>query len=323
MKENKIFLGIDTSNYTTSLSVVGVGGDVQKNIKVPLHVKEGEVGLRQSDAVFAHTKNLPYAFAEADGLIKSSEVLAIGVSARPRDAQGSYMPCFLSGLAVGAALSESLGCPVYENSHQAGHIMAAMYSSGMAESYSGGRFISFHVSGGTTEMLLCEKNGQGISAEIIGETLDLNAGQATDRCGVMLGCSFPCGKELEKIALDYYAAHERIGGFGVSVRGTNCNLSGLENITKKLYLERGDAGYVAAFLFEYISKTLVKMTDAACEKYTRLPLLYAGGVMSNSIIKERIHEKYKHAWFAAPEFSSDNAAGAALLARERYLKTKE
>ncbi len=323
MKNNRVILGIDTSNYTTSLSVVGIDGEVQKNIKIPLPVKEGEVGLRQSDAVFSHTKNLPKAFCTAEGIIKGADIAAIGVSARPRDTEGSYMPCFLSGVAVAVALSESVGCPVYENSHQAGHIMAAMHSSGMEKTYGGGKFISFHVSGGTTEMLLCEKSEEGISAQIIGMTLDLNAGQAIDRCGVMLGCRFPCGREIESAAVEYYSCHERIGGFGVSVHGTNCNLSGLENIAKKMYSERGDGGMVSAFLLEYIAKTLVKMTSAACERYGELPLLYAGGVMSNSIIKERIREKYKRAYFAEPQFSSDNAVGTALLARERYLKTKE
>ncbi len=323
MKDNKIVLGIDTSNYTTSLCLADIEGNIKKNIKVPLRVKDGEVGLRQSDAVFLHTRNMPVVFSESEGLIKSSEVLAVGVSERPRDAEGSYMPCFLSGVAVASALSESLGVPLYTNSHQAGHIMAAMYSSGMLDTYRGGRFIAFHVSGGTTEMLLCEKTDDAIMAEIIGETNDLNAGQAIDRCGVMLGMHFPCGREMEELALEYYREHERIGGFGVSVKGMSCNLSGLENLAHKLYGECTDPRHVSAFVLEYIAKTLIKMTDGACECYGDIPLLYGGGVMSNSIIKDRIKKKYKRAFFAAPEFSSDNAAGTALLAREQYLKTKD
>ena len=325
MKDNGIILGIDTSNYTTSLAVVTADGELQKNIKVPLPVKEGEVGLRQSDAVFSHTKNLPVAFARADGIIKNCELLAVGVSECPRDAEGSYMPCFLAGVAAATAVSESVGCALYKSSHQAGHIMAAMYSSGMLDDYKdkGGRFISFHVSGGTTEMLLCEKNENGISAEIIGKTNDLNAGQAVDRCGVMLGCRFPCGPEIERLACEYYKNNGRIRGFGVSVSGLDCNLSGLENLARKTYAESDDAGRTSAFVLEYIAKTLIKMTDAATERYGSLPLLYAGGVMSNGIIKERIREKYARAYFALPEHSSDNAVGAALLAREKHLKAKE
>ncbi len=322
MKDRQIILGIDTSNYTTSLAIAELGGELLRNIKIPLHVKAGEVGLRQSDAVFSHIKNLPLAFSKAEGDLADCEVVAIGVSERPRDSEGSYMPCFLSGVAVAEALSKTLGCSLYKNSHQSGHIMAAMYSSGLKDTLTGDSFISFHVSGGTTEMLLCKKDGSDIRVELIGKTNDLNAGQAVDRCGVMLGCGFPCGRELEAFSLEYYKGHGKIGGFGVSVGGCDCNLSGLQNILERLYKEEKDKGYIASFLFEYIAKTLLKMTDAARREYGELPLLYAGGVMSNSIIKERIREKYPKANFALPEFSSDNAAGTALLAREKYLKQR-
>lgn len=317
--KRRIALGIDTSNYTSSLCIVDIEGNMIKSIKAPLPVKSGEVGLRQSEAVFAHTKNIPEIFRRAEGIISDSEVVCIGVSSRPRDAEGSYMPCFLSGVSVATALSESLGVPLYENSHQAGHIEAAMYSSGMLFDYDGESFISFHVSGGTTEMLKCKKTAAGISAELIGKTLDLNAGQAVDRTGVMLGLDFPCGVHIERLAREYYETHSKIGGFGVSVKGLDCCLSGIENLTMKAYEKTGDRGYVSAFLLEYIAKTLIKMTDAAQQKYGRMPLLYAGGVMSNCIIKERIKGKFQNARFAFPEFSSDNAAGTALLALERYL----
>ena len=322
MKNKKIVLGIDTSNYTTSLCVVSDGGTVIRNIKRPLPVKDGEVGLRQSDAVFHHTKNLPDAFRDARGIIAESEVMAVGVSDRPRDASGSYMPCFLSGVAVATAVAESMGVPLYTNSHQAGHIQAAMYSSGLLSEYKGGKFISFHVSGGTTEMLLCEKDADGISVEIIGQTLDLNAGQAVDRTGVMLGLDFPSGVHIEKLACEYYETNSRIGGFGVSVKGLDCCLSGVENKVQRMYQDTNDAAYVSAFVLEYIAKTLIKMTDAAIAKFGKLPILYAGGVMSNSIIKERIRGKYPDAYFAVPEYSSDNGAGTALLTLEKYTSSK-
>lgn len=319
MIRDKVVLGIDTSNYTTSLCIVSTSGDVLKSIKAPLPVKAGEVGLRQSDAVFSHVRNMPEVFSRAEGLISSSEVVCIGVSDRPRDVDGSYMPCFLSGVATATALSESLGVPLFTNSHQAGHIEAAMYSSGMLWDYEGEDFISFHVSGGTTEMLRCKKTPVGIKADLIGKTLDLNAGQAVDRTGVMLGLDFPCGIHVERLAREYYEEHEQIGGFGVSIKGLDCCLSGIENLTRAKLRETNDPRFVCAFLLEYIAKTLIKMTDAAIAKYGRMPLLYAGGVMSNGIIKERIKKKYPQARFAYPEFSSDNAAGAALLALERYL----
>lgn len=317
MTRKRAVLGIDTSNYTTSLCLMREDGEIVKNIKLLLPVKEGEAGLRQSDALFSHTKNLPVVFSEAREEISKHQITAIGVSARPRDVTGSYMPCFLSGLSVASALSATLGVDMYEYSHQAGHIAAAMKSSGMNETYKEENFISFHVSGGTTEMLLCKRSGDDISARIIGKTLDLNAGQTIDRCGVMLGMPFPSGKYVEQKALSYYETHGKVGGFGVSVKGCDCCLSGLENLSRRAYTESGDAGYVCAFVIEYIAKTLIKMCKSAIEQYGDIPLLFAGGVMSCSIIKDRIRSVYPRSYFALPEFSSDNAAGVADLARVR------
>jgi N6-L-threonylcarbamoyladenine synthase len=97
------FLGVDTSNYTTSLAVVDDRLTVLANLKYPLPVKEGERGLRQSDALFAHTKQLPGAFAELRSLLTEYQPLAVGVSERPRNRDGSYMPCFLAGVSAAEA----------------------------------------------------------------------------------------------------------------------------------------------------------------------------------------------------------------------------
>ncbi len=318
MSKRTAVLGIDTSNYTTSLGVAAVDGEVLLNIKLPLPVKNGEAGLRQSDAVFFHTKGLPLAFERAADVLRECDIVAVGVSERPRDADGSYMPCFLAGVSAASAVSFAGDIPLYRFSHQAGHVTAAVYSAGAGAACADGEFIAFHVSGGTTEMLSCTFEQDGVNARIIGQTLDLNAGQAIDRCGVMLGFPFPCGAHIESAAKEYYKTSERIGGFGVSVKGKDCCLSGLENLCRSAYERTGDKGYVSAFILEYVAKTLIKMTDAALSEYGKLPLVYAGGVMSNSIIKERIAQKHPGAFFALPEHSSDNAVGTALLTLQRY-----
>ena len=221
------FVGIDTSNYTTSLAFCKHGGEIAANLKCPLPVKEGERGLRQSDAVFLHTKNLPTLFEMAKGYFEMYEPLAIGVSARPRTTEGSYMPCFLSGVASAKALASALGVPCYEFSHQNGHIMAALVSSGADSVLFGKEFAAFHVSGGTTEVLLVHPNGNDFLCDIIGGTADINAGQAIDRVGVALGLTFPCGAALERRALSYEG---KIPSRRVCVKDGFCNLSGLENM---------------------------------------------------------------------------------------------
>lgn len=301
-------LGIDTSNYTTSAAIYDSesGGVIQKKLLLP--VKEGEKGLRQSDAVFHHTARLHPLVEELFSECKMN-IDAVGVSEKPRDADGSYMPCFLVGINAARCVAAAVNKPVYGFSHQAGHIMAALYSAGCMHLVNE-RFIAFHVSGGTTEMLFVSPGkGRPFDVEIIGETTDLNCGQAVDRAGVMMGLKFPCGKELEKLALMSTETYNP----KVSVKGGKCSLSGLENQCRKMHESGSPDCDVARYCLDFIGKTVEKMTDFAVENYGSLPLVYAGGVMSDSIIKSRIQNKFD-AKFAQPDFSCDNAAGTAILA---------
>ena len=187
MKQNKpiCFVGFDTSNYTTSAAVCTAEGEVVANIKSPLPVEAGACGLRQSDAVFAHLKNLPDVCEQLRAVTENYTVAAVGYSAYPRDAKDSYMPCFLAGKTAATAFAAAAGVPLYAFSHQCGHIMAAAYASGQLERLMQDKFLAFHVSGGTTEaVLVTPENGSIASVALVGETADLNAGQAIDRIGV-------------------------------------------------------------------------------------------------------------------------------------------
>lgn len=309
-----VILGIDTSNYTTSYAILGADGKLIANLKRPLPVKEGERGLRQSDAVFAHTKNLPELAREAKEYLTGNSVLAIGVSERPRNIDGSYMPCFLSGVAVAEHLSSALGVPLYRFSHQCGHVMAAIFSSGRYDLLSLDSFAAFHVSGGTTELLTVKGSDRGFSAELVGGTADLNAGQIIDRVGVYMGLPFPSGKHLEELAL---LNDKPLPKKKPTVKGLSANLSGLENIAVKLYDETGDKPLVAAFVFEYIGASIEMICNAYVQKYGSKPFVFAGGVMCNSIIKNRLSHSFD-ASFAEPAMSADNAVGVAALTLRSY-----
>ena len=330
------WVGIDTSNYTTSVSLAVREPDapgrlrVVSNRKAPLPVAPGARGLRQSDALFAHTRNLPElmrllrADMEAGGWCPA----AVGVSARPRDAADSYMPCFLAGVAAAEAFAAGAAVPLYRFSHQSGHIMAALYSSGSlpcdrsAGELPDGDFLAFHVSGGTTEAVLAHPVPGGFSVEIVGYGADLHAGQVIDRVGVLLGLPFPCGPALEALARTCTASLPPIRP---SVRGGVCNLSGFENQAAKLWAETPDAPLVAAWVLTAVGKTLRLMTDQIQESLRScrpapLPVLYAGGVMSNRFIRPLLTAGA--AWecrFSEPAFSADNAAGIALLCAEAAL----
>lgn len=304
------FLGIDTSNYTTSAAIYS-GGDVTQSKKL-LPVKDGELGLRQSDAVFHHVRQLPD-IINGLGALHEADIKAVGVSVRPRPIAGSYMPCFEVGHTVAGIIASTLGVPLFEFSHQEGHIAAAAYSSGFSPNI-GESFCAFHVSGGTTEavLVLCKESGYDI--EYISGSLDLKAGQAVDRVANMLGLPFPGGAELEKLALEW---DEPIKGIKVSSKDFDICLSGIENICRRSVENCEPREKTARLCIEYIRKSLSYMADRILEKYGDIPLLFAGGVMSNSIIRDDFKNRYG-AYFAKPEFSCDNAAGIAILASRAF-----
>lgn len=303
-----IYLGIDTSNYTTSVAAYDTQTKTIKQYKKLLPVKKGERGLRQSDAVFHHTQQFPELISRLM-LDTESSLSAVGVSVKPRLIDGSYMPCFTVGIANAVSISSALKVPMYEFSHQQGHIIAALYSADKLELINE-PFIAFHVSGGTTEALYVTPHENNIiNCEIIASSTDLKAGQAIDRVGVMMGLDFPCGMQLDYLAAQSNKEYK----IKPSIKDGNCSLSGLENKCKSMY-EKGESKEdTAKFCIDYISSTLEHMTLNLLEKYGKLPLVFSGGVMSNSIISKRFTEKFG-AYFATSEFSSDNAAGIAILA---------
>ena len=312
---NACFIGIDTSNYTTSCAVCDDAGTVVANIRIPLPVAGGERGLRQSDAVFAHVKNLPAAMEQLREAVRGKQILAVGVSEKPRRCADSYMPCFLSGIAAAESLAAPVNVPVYRFAHQEGHIMAALYSAGKTD-LTEQEFLAFHVSGGTTEALHVMPAEIGFSVSVLGGSVDLHAGQAIDRIGVMMGLQFPCGKEMEQLAAAFSG---ELPPVRVAVRGAECHFSGLENLAQKLWAQTGDPALVSAFVLEFTAKTLERLTKGADELCPGLPIVYAGGVMSNAFLQARLCKR-RDTYFAKPEFSADNAAGIALLCRQTYLK---
>ena len=312
---DKIVIGIDTSNYTTSLAIMNTDGELIANIKRLLPVKHGECGLRQSDAVFSHIKNIPLIMGEAEQYFKGKKVVAVGVSERPRNIVGSYMPCFLTGMALAEGIAKTHSVPLYKFSHQCGHVMAALYSSGKQELIDE-QFAAFHVSGGTTELLSVKGDGDGFRSDIVGGTKDLNAGQVIDRVGVHLGMPFPAGVHLEKAALLYEG---KLFSKKAAVDGFYVNFSGLENIAIRLHKECGDVSKTAAFVFDYIGNAILKICENYVAENGNVPFVFAGGVMCNSIIKSKLSSKLE-AYFAEPQMSSDNAVGIAALAYRKFLR---
>lgn len=300
-----IYLGIDTSNYTTSAAEYNSITGEFVNSRRLLPVKSGSIGLRQSDALFLHTKALPEI---VDGASKLGNISAVGVSDRPRPLNDSYMPCFLAGVSAASAVSSALGVKLYKFSHQAGHIAAALFSAEKLDLI-GKPFISFHISGGTTEALYTEYDKDSFfKCRIVAQSLDLKMGQAVDRIGNLLGLDFPAGKEIDKLS----QSGEYKDRIKVSMKCADCSISGLENKAQQLLKEGYSKEDIAFFTVKYLCKTVDCMTAELKREYGDIPFVFAGGVMSNTYIRKHITDKYG-AFFASPELSSDNAVGISIM----------
>ena len=295
-------LGLDTSNYTTSAAVFdGTRGVNEGRL---LDVPEGALGLRQSDALFQHVKHLPEMIARLreQGLLH--DIAAVGASTRPRAVEGSYMPCFLAGAGQGRTLADVLGVPFAEVSHQQGHIAAAAWSAGRPELLDA-PMLAWHLSGGTTELLLVTPEGTNVRAECIGGSSDISAGQLIDRTGVLLGLPFPAGKALSALA-EQAVKRER---FTVKLNGFAFSLSGMENKVKER-ISAGEApAETAYFALATVARAVCRATAAALKEHPGLPVLCSGGVASSTLLRHSMSQ----AVFAPPQYSTDNALGVAIL----------
>ena len=305
-----LYLGIDTSNYTTSTAIYNAATGKMRQEKELLPVPEGALGLRQSDAVFAHVKSL----GERLELLLAQEngqICAVGASAFPCDSERSYMPCFLVGKMTAQAVAAALGAKVYFFSHQAGHLAAAAYGAGRLDLLDT-RFLAFHISGGTTQCLRVEPGAENpLQITLLAQSLDLHAGQVVDRVAGMLGLPFPGGPALEQLAQQSGETYAPKPAF----KGMSPCLSGLENQCRDMLKKGNPPPDIAAYCLDYLAAVLQSMTAMATGMHPGLPMLFSGGVMSNRRIRAQIVQKAPAALFAPREYSADNAAGIAVLAQ--------
>ena len=296
---NDLTVAFDTSNYTTSCACF----DGQRGVNSGrlLDVRPGELGLRQSDALFSHVRRLPEI---VDALPLSGPIVAVGASETPREIEGSYMPCFLAGVAQGRALAHFLGVPYFGFSHQQGHIAAAAWSSGHMELLDTPH-LAWHLSGGTTELLLVRPEGVAVRCEIVGGTRDVSAGQLIDRTGQLLGLQFPSGKALDKLSAE---AEDRLS-YLPKKDGCHFSLSGVEHKMRQMRDSGARDAEIAYFSLASVIRAVRQATAEAMKLYGDLPVLYSGGVASNSLLRAMTPDGI----FAEPRYSTDNAIGTAIL----------
>ncbi|MBQ6832394.1 MAG: DNA-binding protein [Oscillospiraceae bacterium] len=304
-------IGFDTSNYTTSIAMYnGIDGINESKL---LPVKEGALGLRQSDAVFSHTQRLPELSDRLFSRIQPCEISAVGVSTRPRAVESSYMPCFTVGYSHAKLLADSFNVPLFCCSHQQGHVAACLWSAGRMDLMDSPH-LAWHLSGGTTELLYVQPDGKNVSCTRIGGTTDISAGQLIDRTGQLLGLPFPAGRHLDQLSRQA----QRQNVFSVKCPDMDFSLSGVQNKVQQFYEQTHCDCETAAYALRCVINAVCKATQNALKQYPNTPVVFSGGVASNSMLR-RLTAEFDPI-FAAPEFSTDNAMGVAILAHRALEK---
>ncbi len=314
-----VVLGFDTSNYRTSVAAVTLDGEILVNHRELLPVPEGERGLRQSDAVFAHIRQLRNCEEELRDRLKNAQIAAVAASTKPRDGEASYMPVFQAGYTAGSLLAAALDVPFFETTHQHGHLAAAIHGTALEDS---GRLLAVHLSGGTTDLLVLD----GGKITQIGGSADLHAGQLVDRAGVEMGLPFPAGEELEKLAVRGQC-ESRIG-CSMDNGGLICHLSGAETRVRQ-WIREGNLSRedIAREIYDVLARTLIRMLQAGNERTGISSALITGGVAASALLRQMLEDRRKKARncpelvFAKPEMSGDNAVGVALIGAKHLINS--
>lgn len=309
------FLGIDTSNYTTSVAVISAQGKLVLEERRLLQVPPGKHGLRQSEAFFQHIKAFPQLYQIPEAV--RSGLAGVGVSTRPRDLPDSYMPVFVAGHNFARVIAQSLGLPLLECSHQQNHLAAGFWSAGWQPAE---RVLALHLSGGTSEILAVEWDDSP-RIEVLGETRDINAGQFIDRIGVALGLPFPAGPHLEELARGATGSVR----LASPVDGMNMSFTGPLSAALRLVGEV-EAAELARGVEDCVAKGVEKALLRAVAETGSKSALLVGGVTCNGRIRERLRARLEHRavgmklYFAAPEAARDSAIGCAVLAWRKFGK---
>lgn len=371
----RVYLGIDTSCYTTSVAIMDEAGALLGEARQILSVRPGRCGLQQSEMVFQHTRNLPRLMEEAMGqvigcvktgagsvanglaiadeastagasglaglAVAGHELAAIGVSGYPRPLEGSYMPAFLAGLSVARSVAAVTGAQVEVISHQENHLEAGLWSAGGPDV---DRFLLLHASGGTTDVLLAERqqNGRYRITEV-GGSMDLHAGQFVDRIGVALGLQFPTGPALEALAEKALARTAEVSAcvseqsvasvseadagaalmveLPVSVRKLQVSLSGPCTAALRKLEAGAEPAALALGVEHALAETFARVLRNGAQEYRVRDVLLVGGVGSNNYIRQHVERKLAklrypvRLWVPEGRYSCDNATGCAAFAR--------
>lgn len=320
MKEVKI-LAIESSCDETAAAVVKNGREVLSNVissQIELHKLYG--GVVPEIASRKHIEKINQVIEEAleEANVTLDNVDAIGVTYGP-----GLVGALLVGVAEAKAIAYAKRKPLIGVHHIEGHISANFIENKELEP----PFICLVVSGGHTHLVCVKDYGE---YEIIGRTRDDAAGEAFDKVARAIGLGYPGGPKIDKLskegnpdAITFPKAHINDAPYDFSFSGVKSAVLNYINGCQ-MKGETFNQADVAASFQKAVTEVLVENAMRAVDEYDMKKLAIAGGVASNSTLrqamKDACEKKKIEFYYPSPIFCTDNAAMIGVAAYYEYLK---
>lgn len=321
-KDIKI-LAIESSCDETAASVVINGRNIISNVinsQIKIHTEYG--GVVPEIASRKHMENIvnvvDEALKEADMTLNDLD--AIAVTNGP-----GLVGALLVGVSFAKTLAWSINKPLIPVNHIEGHICANYPENKDLEP----PFVILVISGGHTYLAICLEYGK---YEIVGQTRDDAAGEAFDKVARAIGLGYPGGPKVDKLsksgnpdAFDFPIAHIADAPFDFSYSGVKSAVLNQLNTAKMNGMEINSADVAASFQKAIIRSTVPKAI-ALCKEKNINKLAIAGGVASNSALREALQSACDKEGIQfcspSPVMCTDNAAMIGAAAYYKYLNNE-
>lgn len=319
-KKDVLILAIESSCDETASAVVKNGREVLSNVissQIALHTLYG--GVVPEIASRKHIEKINEVIQEALGQagVKLSEIDAIGVTYGP-----GLVGALLVGVAEAKAISYAAGIPLVGVHHIEGHISANYIACKELEP----PFICLVVSGGHTHLVVVRDYGK---YEIIGKTRDDAAGEAFDKVARAIGLGYPGGPKIDRLAKEGNPDAIHFPRAKVEDAPYDFSFSGVKSAVLN-YLNgchmKGEPvveADVAASFQKAVCDVLVEHAVQAVKDYGIPKLALAGGVASNSALREAMKAACEKEgvffYYPSPILCTDNAAMIGAAAYYEYI----
>ena len=314
-----VVIGFDTSNYRTSVAAVTLDGEILVNHRELLPVSSGERGLRQSDAVFAHIRQLRNSEEALREKLKGTWIAAVAASTKPRDGGESYMPVFQVGHTAGSMMAAALAFSGFRYLH-------SRQQTDFYHSLPVSRtrlFLAVNLNSFLIAAVPCLLMSL-VSAMII----QISTGAATcvpwalgQTC---LQLCFFLGFCMTALLAVVKGKSGALLGVSLENGDLTCHLSGAETKVQQWIREGSMAREdMAREIYDLLARTLVRMLKAGAEKSGCREALVTGGVAASALLRQLMAERKAKTRgcpeivFGRPEMSGDNAVGVALIGVQR------